>query len=1110
MNQVSKLIIFPIANKSNFKRCLLLALALLVFTKANSQELETAVQRGHTRAVKSVDFSHNGEFIVSGSEDKSIKLWEVSTGRELRTFNGHQSNVNDVLFTPDDKQLISAGRDERIYFWDVLTGNIIKYYHQPKENILRLSLSRDGFYLAVGGTGDNINVYDTRLDSIIYSIKGSRMARDNVFINDAGTQLIVGLDNRKVAVYELTTGKLITEYQPTEGFCGGCLTQGIATKQGDIIYASRYVGFKMYKDQEELKTFWNEPEENFTTLNINPSNSLLISVDEDSAMVWDIKEGTRKYTLDVTQKETSPKYGIDLTHKIADRRSNKFNDANFSPDGRLLVTGDNSNMITLWDVSTGQKVSTFYGYLSFPPEDGLGFDPNSYWEKYKGSLVALKNDVQLSPDGKYAYRAKIGFEVRKWELATGKIVQRYGGHSKVVLGFELSKDGRRLLTGSGDRMIHLYDANTGDLLKEFKGHRDIIWDVSFNHDESKFVSSSSDGTVKVWDITTGEQIQSIFLSGDRTKIETAYTVKFSPNDLYLIIGNTTGELQRWEVDTGRKVQELVGHSKLSMDFEFFDGGAKMVSVSSDKSVRAWDLASGFQIRKFEGHQEAVRAVAVSTNNYWMATGGTDRTIFLWDINSGKLLKKFNGHKSVVTAVQFSSNNKFLVSGSIDGITKIWNLESGLEIITHYVIGKNDWLIKDTKGYFRGTDGAQKQVFFVKGNESFSLDQFFNQYYDPNLSKESLGQRSKREGIIEKLKKYPPPSIKIEYPEYGQVQKKERIDIITETTNKGGGIMSISLFQNGKIIELNESSLLGRVVSGKSIIQKFQLNLVPGINSIKVIATNTNSIESKPAEVIVEYETPSRETVLYVLAVGINIYQNPSLNLNYAQSDAESFVEIIKSESDVLFDRIETHELYNEEATRVNIMGVLDLLANKIKPGDVFYFYYAGHGSMIDEQFYFVPTENTRLYSKDKLAKDGISAEQLKEKFRKISALKQLVIIDACQSGGSAELLASRGGMEEKAMAQLSRSAGIHVLSAAGSEQLATEFKALGHGVFTYVLLEALSGKADGAPKDGTVTIYELKGYIDSLVPEYSQKFKGKAQYPYTFSRGHDFPVTIIK
>jgi len=192
------------------------------------------------------------------------------------------------------------------------------------------------------------------------------------------------------------------------------------------------------------------------------------------------------------------------------------------------------------------------------------------------------------------------------------------------------------------------------------------------------------------------------------------------------------------------------------------------------------------------------------------------------------------------------------------------------------------------------------------------------------------------------------------------------------------------------------------------------------------------------------------------------------------------------------------------------LNTIGELASKMNEEDVFIFFYAGHGSMVDDKFYFIPSGSLRLYDANALGKDAIEASLLQDKFKNIQALKQLIVMDACQSGGSVELLATRGASEEKAIAQLSRSAGIHVMASAGSEQFATEFAELGHGLFTYVLIKALSGEADGAPKDGKVTIYELKSYIDDQVPEMTRKLKGKPQYPYTFSRGQDFPIVIEK
>jgi len=608
-------------------------------------------------------------------------------------------------------------------------------------------------------------------------------------------------------------------------------------------------------------------------------------------------------------------------------------------------------------------------------------------------------------------------------------------------------------------------------------------------------------------------LKTIVLSKDPKKIEVGYTVKFSPNDLYIIVAYSHGPLKMIEIDTGREFKELIGHTSTTADFEFLGNDYQIISTGWDKTLRLWDITTGLQLRKFTGHTDPVHAVAIDKTSTKMASGGTDRDVILWNIATGNILKKFIGHKSTVTSVQFSPDERYLISSTIDGITKIWDIESGLEVMTHFSIGSKDWLVTTPQGYFNGTGDAQKQVFFVKGLESYRLDRFFDKYYNPEQIKKTfdLGIKiDQKQGLLQRLNQYPPPNVEISSPKQGAVVSKSTLEVLTKIKNEGGGLASVSLLHNGKVVEKKAEAFYAKLPNGKSVYQKFSVQLVPGLNTINVSATNKENIESRSSEVLINYESGEDESVCYVLAIGINNYQNPALNLNYAYDDAMAFSSLIKSAGEDLFTRVEVHKIFNEEATKANILGVLDILAQKIKSNDVFYLYYAGHGTMVDDEFYFVPTENTRLYSADKLKKDGISASYLQQKLTKIAALKQLLLIDACQSGGSVELLAQRGAKEEKAMAQLSRSAGIHVLSAAGSEQYATEYAEIGHGVFTYVLLEALSGKADGAPKDGTVSIYELKSYIESLVPEYSQKFKGQVQYPYTFSKGQDFPVSIIK
>jgi len=179
-------------------------------------------------------------------------------------------------------------------------------------------------------------------------------------------------------------------------------------------------------------------------------------------------------------------------------------------------------------------------------------------------------------------------------------------------------------------------------------------------------------------------------------------------------------------------------------------------------------------------------------------------------------------------------------------------------------------------------------------------------------------------------------------------------------------------------------------------------------------------------------------------------------------------------------------------------------------------YYAGHGVMSEgtpdkpREFFLIPFDITQLYGRDEvLYEKAISAEEIKSITRTINAQKQVFILDACQSAGALEAVVTRGALEEKAIAQMARSTGTFWITASGSEQFATEFEQLKHGVFTFALLEGLKGKGD-ANRDQKLTVRELSTYIEQKVPELSEQFKGLSQFPSAYSFGNDFPIVVYK
>ena len=371
------------------------------------------------------------------------------------------------------------------------------------------------------------------------------------------------------------------------------------------------------------------------------------------------------------------------------------------------------------------------------------------------------------------------------------------------------------------------------------------------------------------------------------------------------------------------------------------------------------------------------------------------------------------------------------------------------------------------------------------------------------------------------KQKPLPEIDITNPSTGNIAFRgvKKIDLSTSekeynlgfnVSDNGGGINEIRVFQNGKLIHSNREKINEK---GKVIHKTYKLNLLQGMNNIKVVALNNDRIE-KQESCIIEYTGNVQEPAnLYVLTIGLNKYKKSTYDLNYAVADANAFAEALEKGSKGIFAKTEIINLRNENATSIKIIEAVKKIQLKSKQSDVFIFYYAGHGAMSvasgnkKSTYYLIPHDITNIYNNEMLRSKGISSHQLQEFSKNISAQKQLFLLDACQSGGMVEMLASRGAVEEKTMAILARSTGTHWLTASGSEQLAGEFGALGHGIFTYVVLQGLSGQADNR-KDNKVSVKELSLFVESEVPRLSEKYKGKAQFPISSTFGQDFPVVL--
>jgi uncharacterized caspase-like protein len=234
-----------------------------------------------------------------------------------------------------------------------------------------------------------------------------------------------------------------------------------------------------------------------------------------------------------------------------------------------------------------------------------------------------------------------------------------------------------------------------------------------------------------------------------------------------------------------------------------------------------------------------------------------------------------------------------------------------------------------------------------------------------------------------------------------------------------------------------------------------------------------------------------------------------MSLNYALADATAFKDEIEKDTKTVLSDVKTWFITDAAADRKGILEAFAQVQKTAKAQDVFVFYYAGHGVIgKDKEFYLVPNDVSNLKNvQTELEAKGIPAKILQNYAIDIAAQKQLFILDACQSAGAFNEMLSADANQQKSIAVVSRSTGTHWMAASGAQQYANEFSQLGHGAFTYVLLEALKGSAVA---DKMITVNGLKNYLQQEVPELMKKYSGTLQYPASYGFGNDFPVEIVK
>jgi len=1040
---------------------------------------------GHADRVVSVDFSPDGRYMVTGSFDNTVKLWDISLGKEIRTFYGLPDVVSTLTCDFENNLLVASDLSDMVKIWNLATGEEIATYSESM--VLHIALSDDIKFMLTVNDVDNIKLWDLVKKEKIkeFDDHNSAYSEPYLYFDQNNEPFLVESGENSVSVWNLSQKKV-------------------------------------YRSFTDLADHVSETA-------VSPDRKYLAAGSWDQTIkIWDIE--TEKLISEFTNQPGS------------------FSSLAFSPDNNQLVVSSNNDNITLWDVNSGALIREFYGGEDIRTSEFLNGDnfiaaicsndSLKVWNPESGELVNKHFLGQQSSLNALAFHYEENVfisgsyddDIKNWSVKENNRIEKFPVEHMPLYATAFSPDNTFIITGTRTGSISQWDVETGNLIKSFPDQTNFVYDLDISSDGKYFLSIAGDEIV-LWDIENGTRI--LNFTNDESFID---YVSFNATDEHIYYGGEDS-IFIYDISSGEIIKSIGEEYTSSFCWEVSQDESIFIAGTSEATIFIWDLEKDEKRRSFYFEPMAVNFkkrgfitvysynyteieindLDLSSDNRYLAAGLTDNSVRILDIEQKYLseITVLTGHSGQIRNVAFTSDDKYLITTSEDKTIKIWETARWKEVATLISFGEDGWIVTTPEGLFDASPDAMNLIYYTQGFEIFELAQLKDRYYEPGLLQKILGFNEEPVRDVTKMDKLDLyPEISLNQPENGLL----KIDL----ANRGGGIGPVKIFINGKEIAADargEGSDPDAEELNISLDLKDHPFLKPGTeNIIEVKAANGEGyLVSRGAKVayLPEEKEPAEIPRLFIVASGISDYTGDDIDLKYAAKDAEDMARALEIGAERLFGAEKTFtwllttnpDKSSIQPTRANIIKTFEEIAQKAKSTDILVLYFSGHGinwGGQDGDFYYLTkdayTAQASAYNDPAIRElSTISSNDMVEYIKKIPALKQVLIIDACASGKMVENLVTQRNISSSTLRALDRMkdrTGMHIITGCTADAVSYEASRYGQGILTYSLLEGIKGTA--LRDERFVDVNLLYQYARERVPELAEGIGG-IQKPEVFS-----------